>query len=145
MGRLCMCKCSCGYEEDFHIGAGFMYEEVGKRLLNESLYGKHGALWRDILKENPSYIVDVDRSMFQCPNCDNLTNEYNLDIYDSTIVKKHICLKKDEILYEYKHICNKCQKRMVKIFWYRNENESIKIKCPKCHSETDLFLSGFWD
>jgi predicted RNA-binding Zn-ribbon protein involved in translation (DUF1610 family) len=114
--------------------------------------GKYGKLWKSLLDSDPELLVDAGYQLFQCPGCHKIISEYCMDLYKSVRdTFGFYTPSPEEVLYEYKHICPDCQKKMTKITLvpeysqYADPNPEELVICPQCGDVAIASFCGHFD
>ena len=140
MGRIFKANCcSCDWEERFFCGQGWSDCGNNERYYKKVIHGEYGQSIKDYLSKNPTLSVDTSRAIYQCPGCLFITEEEAVDLISSFTFSP----TDNDIVYQHKHMCPHCDKRMIKIAI--KENETSMIRCPKCKSSARLNVVGCWD
>lgn len=155
MGRMIMVSCDkCGFFKDRYLyGVNSAYPQVKKHQTALAKSGHYGKQWKELLNNDPELSVNAEYRLYQCPSCYKLVSEYCMDLYKSLEDDgDYFVPDPDEVVYQYKHICPDCKKRMVYIpisqkHWRRGtDNPEELVICPKCGNKGIIAeLSGFTD
>ena len=146
MGRLVMVKCDCGFvKEDYRYGYTAGYSETQKHLTALVRAGRYGNVWKERLASDDELLVDAAWAIYQCTCCQRIYDEYSLDLYKSG--QKYFAPSPDDVIYQYKHICPECQKRMERISLCDNESGKSQqsVICPMCGGIAAISFCGFMD
>lgn len=161
MGTGYQIKCKkCGYTRGFSLGAGFLYPKVYEEKIKEINEGHLGIEYKELLQKHPNAIVDVSTYVFYCPECYKYILDQGNTLYNpKDNQKKSIsaifsfitdATKNFDVLYQWKHICPRCGKEMLKM---DDEDFLLNLKkemlhCENCGATLDLkdFITGWhWD
>ena len=149
MGRLVMIKCDCGYEYDnYSYGINSSYPEIQKHQTALVKSGHYGKYWRELLNNDPELLVNAEYRLYQCTCCHKLISEYCMDLYKSSEDDYYYTPNQNEIIYQYKHICPTCKKRMEMIPLSENDYKSFPeqkeelVICPKCGNIATIRFCG---
>ena len=153
MGRMIMVKCDCGFfKEDYLYGVNMAYPRVKKHQTALAKSGYYGKQWQELLSNDPELLVNAEYRLYQCSGCNKLISEYCMDLYKSSREDGYYYTpESNEVIYQYKHICPDCKKRMVHIpisqkhFLYGADNFEELVLCPNCGNTVIAKLSGFTD
>ena len=143
MGTGFKIKCKkCGYEREFSLGVGFLYPQVYKQTIEEINEGKFGEEYKELMQKHPDSEVDISTYIYYCPKY----YKYILD-QDNSLYKPTDNFYEYDTLYQWKHICPKCGKEMIKMndeeFLLNLEKEMFH--CENCGATLNLEdTTKFW-
>ncbi len=146
MGRLVMVKCRCGFiKDDYRYGFTAGYSETQKHLTALVRSGRYGNVWKERLASDDELLVDAAWAIYQCTCCQRIYDEYSLDLYKSG--QKYYAPSPEDVIYQYRHFCPKCQKRMERIELGGNKSDKPEksVICPKCGDIATISFCGFMD
>ncbi len=153
MGRLVMVECKCGYfNDEYMYGVNMAYPRVKKHHTALAKSGRYGNKWKELLQNDPELLVNAEYRLYQCTGCHKIVSRHCMDLYKSS--KDDGCYytpEANEVIYEYKHICPDCKKRMVYIPLSEMnclsgiDNPEETVYCPKCGDMAIASFCGFTD
>ncbi|MBO5354548.1 MAG: hypothetical protein J6B09_00600 [Clostridia bacterium] len=141
MGSIVTMKCGeCGYEQEHFLGAGMMdYQDFGRnRTKRDILRGVYGEEVRKALEKNPKANVYRSNDLFYCECCGMHTSKSSVRLFKT---KKFLWRRKSVLLISSVHVCERCQKEMIRI----EENKCSGLSCPQCKAPLKIFSGGCWD
>ncbi len=159
-GFVLRCK-KCGYKKELYLGVGFRFPQIYQETIESARKGKYGKIVQMFLEEHPDGVLNCDRVLLQCPDCNYLETGLDLSMYipkQDTIPKEQGRLavsapfedasyvapwKLDnyELIRHYEHICRKCGTKMKALNEKDLEKENgplfprreqTEFGCPKC-------------
>ena len=146
MGRLVMVKCDCGFVNDnYRYGCTSGYSESQKHLTALVRLGRYGMVWKERLASDNELLVDATWALYQCTHCQQIYDEYSLDLYKSG--QKYHAPVPEDIIYQYKHICPQCRARMERIMLCNDKSSGSRqsVICPRCGGIAMACFCGFID
>ena len=82
MGRLLTYYCSsCGFSLDAKEGNGFHYPNLYEKTKEKMINGQMGSDAKWFFEEHPDGAINVEYTMAQCKQCNNLENVLDLTMY----------------------------------------------------------------
>ncbi len=152
MGRTVMVKCDCGFMyEHYRLGSNSAYEEIKNHQTILVKNGKYGAEWKQLLLSDKELQVDINYHLYQCPCCHQIYNEYSLDLVKPVEKDFHYFYSPKEIVYQFKHLCPVCKKKMNHIDLYCDRFDSSignleePVICPECGKIAIASFCGWSD
>ena len=143
MGQGYELQCRCGNRITLLTGVGFLYFKTCEDLYQEVKNGSWGKNWTSFIKKYPDGLFDATLEVYQCPMCNNLSNENVGNYYiadcdvDDFELENHAYWKRFGKTYPNKkvrrHICSKCKKTMKRINFDRDS-----LICPKCGKKVPI-------
>ena len=152
MGRLIIVKCDCGFcKDDYMYGINSAYPEENKHQIALAKSGHYGKRWQELLLKDPELRVNAEYRLYQCSCCHKLISEHCMDLCKASKDDDYYIPETNEVLYEYKHICPDCKKKMVYIPISQEhcltgtDNPEELVFCPKCGNTVIASLCGYTD
>lgn len=151
MGTGLIVKCNtCKFKESYHLGAGMMFPNVYKNLVEEVRSGRYGKEWREFFEENDGAAINAEKQLYQCPSCNRLKLDYDKSLYKSKSNTPpedgYWCYWRNpcneyKLFKRFIHYCPKCKIEMRRIEICKDTN----IPCPRCGNELTQNNNVSWD
>lgn len=142
-------KCNhCDFEGRYLLGIGRMFPLVVREVEQDIRRGKYGEEWQRFFEENPGAAVNIQKELYQCPDCNELKQDYNLSLYlpkDGSPETRELLVfnpgEYGKYVKSFVHQCPKCGARMHQI----EDRDFLHLPCPKCGETLEMDNSMLWD
>lgn len=148
-GMVLECK-KCKFKNSFFLGVGMLFPSDYEKIVEDIYRGVYGEEYKRFFEENAGAAVKAEQSMYQCPACNHLIQDYDMSLYvkeKGEPPKNNYCAYWCDDDHEYKfvrnyiHKCPKCTKRMHKVTDFENN----AVPCPKCGDKMVIENGLHWD
>ena len=163
---------NCGEEYSVLLGAGFAFSSEYEKVNDDVRRGEYGKEWQTIINSAEYIQADAESYFFHCGRCGCWKEDYGLSLYAPNDVES---LKKEQygiktveewghvpyaffgnsnpdfhLLKRRIHKCPDCNKAMKKHTYKQlleriYDDDSFKIKCPKCGNNLEVNGAIRWD
>lgn len=143
-------KCpKCSFHEQYFLGSGMLLPVTYVEVVDEIRNGKYGSEWQDYFRTHRGAAVNVDREVYQCPHCNAIVEDYNLDLYrtvnaspfDESYFDPQGRNAGFTLIKHHPHPCPECGGQMQ----ITDVHDQKSLPCPKCGT-TLIYSDDFiWD
>ena len=155
------CKCK---SKSYMLGVGMMFPDEYKTTVDMIKAGKFGEEGKNIMRTVKYAVVDIEKSLYFCEKCGNITRAKSMDYYapknvDKAAKEKYGIKTVEEwgevpywapymdfdnnysLIKKTQHKCSICKHEMIRV----DEEKLRNMKCPKCGEKYEVFQDMLWD